>query len=279
MDSAPTVFRIEPGLEEQRLWSEFALPRLRDLSLNVLQICEYGFTEMVNNVIDHSQSETIALWAREDEGQIELRVGDFGVGIFHKIQQSLNLPDEHAAAIELAKGKVTTSPDRHTGEGIFFTARMFDSFSLSSHGTRFSFESGSQDWLFESAQSVIDGTLVSMGIARSAQRTTRDVFDRFATGEGGFEFDTTILVIGLFGNERSGLVSRSQAKRVLSRLDRFKTVLLDFKGIEAIGPAFADEIFRVFATAHPEVRVIPVNAGESVTRAILRATDRNGQSP
>ena len=42
------------GLEEDRLWDEFGSPRLRDLPENVLSICRYGFTEMVNNVIDHS---------------------------------------------------------------------------------------------------------------------------------------------------------------------------------------------------------------------------------
>ena len=43
------------------------------------------------------------------------------------------------------------------------------------------------------------------------------------------------------------LVSRSQAKRVLARVDRFEEVILDYSGIRAVGQAFADEIFRVFA--------------------------------
>jgi hypothetical protein len=40
----------------------------------------------------------------------------------------------------------------------------------------------------------------------------------------------------------------ASAKRVLGRGDRFDEVLLDFKGVSSIGPAFADEIIRVFAS-------------------------------
>lgn len=72
------------------------------------------------------------------------------------------------------------------------------------------------------------------------------------------------------------LVSRSQAKRLLARVDRFKTVLLDFSGIESVGQAFADEIFRVFRKQHPEVAILPCNANEAVERMINRALGANG---
>ena len=72
----------------------------------------------------------------------------------------------------------------------------------------------------------------------------------------------------LFGE---GFVSRSQAKRVLARLPRFKEVLLDFEGVEAIGPAFADQIFRVFAAEHGDVHLSPVRANEQVKQMVDRA--------
>jgi len=34
----------------------------------------------------------------------------------------------------LAKGKLTTDPKRHSGEGIFFSSRMFDEFDILSGG-------------------------------------------------------------------------------------------------------------------------------------------------
>ena len=73
--------------------------------------------------------------------------------------------------------------------------------------------------------------------------------------------------------EGSALVSRSQAKRVLARLERFKEVVLDFEGVESVTPAFADEIFRVFAAGHPRVHLMPVNDNEQVRQMIQRAVD------
>ena len=66
-------------------------------------------------------------------------------------------------------------------------------------------------------------------------------------------------------------MSRSQARRVLTRFERFSEVLLDFHGIEIIGQGFADEIFRVFRREHPEIRVIWGRTTEKVERMISRA--------
>ena len=53
-------------------------------------------------------------------------------------------------------------------------------------------------------------------------------------------------------------ISRSEAHRLLTGFDRFRAVVLDFKGVEEIGQGFADETFRVWAAAHPLVKLKPV---------------------
>jgi len=72
-----------------------------------------------------------------------------------------------------------------------------------------------------------------------------------------------------YGDDK--LISRSQAKRLLARLDRFKTVLFDFKAVETIGQAFADEIFRVFAQGHPNIEIIPINATPEIQQTVNAA--------
>ena len=72
-----------------------------------------------------------------------------------------------------------------------------------------------------------------------------------------------------YGDEQ--LVSRSQAKRLIARFDRFKKVILDFKGVQEIGQAFADELFRVYANEHRDVELIPDNMTDQVQRMWLRA--------
>ncbi len=80
-----------------------------------------------------------------------------------------------------------------------------------------------------------------------------------------------VLSIKLADVEGEVLLTRSQAKRILTHIDTLNDVVLDFHGVLSIGPAFADEVFRVFATRRPEVDLLPANANEDVRRMILRA--------
>jgi hypothetical protein len=54
----------------------------------------------------------------------------------------------------------------------------------------------------------------------------------------------------------------------------------DFAGITEIGPPFADEMFRVFAQAHPQIRITPLNTAPAVAQMIKRAVSaRDPQAP
>jgi hypothetical protein len=83
---------------------------------------------------------------------------------------------------------------------------------------------------------------------------------------------TRLSLLELMEYEGDSPMSRSQAKRLINRFDRFLEVVLDFEGVLFIGQAFADEIFRVFAKAHPSVYLNPVNCNDSVKKMILRAS-------
>jgi hypothetical protein len=65
----------------------------------------------------------------------------------------------------------------------------------------------------------------------------------------------------------------------MTRRDRFTEVVLDVTEVDDIGPAFADEIFRVFANEPPQVRITSLNANASVSRMIRRATANPEQGP
>ena len=68
-----------------------------------------------------------------------------------------------------------------------------------------------------------------------------------------------------------GLVSRSQARRLLAGLDAYTRIVFDFKGVDGIGQAYADEIFRVFPNQQPQIRIDYVNAGPATVFMIERA--------
>ena len=262
---------VTAQLAEDVVWRDHILPYLPDVSPNVADICQYGFTEMLNNVIEHSESPVVDVNISRNAVEIILRVRDYGVGIFHKIQTEYNLVDPRHALLELSKGKLSTDQESHSGEGIFFTSRMFDTFNILS-GSLFFGRTNAWDgeWLIEVDDHVPwDGTGITMRIHPHATRQTQEVFNGY-TDELEFGFTRTHVPIKLakYGDEQ--LVSRSQAKRVLARFDLFNEVLMDFAGVETIGHSFADEIFRVYQNQHADILLIPVRTTTAIDQTIQR---------
>ena len=264
------LFTISPELEEDQAWSHDISLSLGNLPRNVMDIWHFCVTEMFNNGVDHSGGRTISVKVAKTAANTQVLLMDDGVGIFRKIQAALKLIDERHAIIELAKGKLTTDPKGHTGQGIFFTSRLLDSFDILSGGVFFTHSFGSdEDWILERPEST-DGTAVFMKLNNHSARTDKQIFDQYSSGDD-YGFTKTVVPVRLaqYGDDK--LISRSQAKRLLSRVDRFRSVLFDFRGVETIGRAFADEIFRVFAQAHPDIEIMPINATTQVQQMINSA--------
>ena len=66
-------------------------------------------------------------------------------------------------------------------------------------------------------------------------------------------------------------ISRSQARRVLSGLEKFKVIVFDFQKVPMVGQAFADEIYRVFHHKYPKIELQETNMNEGVQFMIQRA--------
>jgi len=273
LDQWEHIYTLGDSLEEHIVWRHDIFPRFGQLPDNVIDIWHYGFTEMLNNAIDHSSGRSVSIQVKKTATTIEIIIYDDGEGIFRKIQREMALTDERHAVLELSKGKLTTDPDNHTGEGIFFTSRMFDDFTIVSGNVYFSHTHDEvEDWILENQKSQ-SGTGVFMKLNNNTDRTTKQIFDSFTSGEE-YGFTKTIVPVRLaqYGDEK--LISRSQAKRLLARVDRFKVVIFDFEGIESIGQAFADEVFRVFRKQHPEVELQHIKVCKEVEQMISRAESR-----
>ncbi len=265
-------YLLTPELEEHVVWESDVSQVFGDQPENVMDIWQYGFTEMFNNARDHSGGSKVRVLIRRTATTTEMAIIDNGEGIFRKIQSAMNLLDERHAVFELAKGKLTTDPSRHTGEGIFFTSRMFDSFDILSGGVYFNHEFGkAEDWIVERTKPDQESrTAVWLKLSNHTARTAKKIFDQYSSGED-YGFTKTVVPVKLaqYGNDK--LISRSQAKRVVARVELFKTVVFNFTDVPIIGQAFADEIFRVFAREHPEIEIFAMNANSQVKRMIERA--------
>jgi anti-sigma regulatory factor (Ser/Thr protein kinase) len=267
------------GLDEDLVWRDVFRGAVSALPSNVRDIWQYGVSEMVNNAVDHSGSERIEVGVSRDALGTHGWVRDTGEGIFAKIQRALDLLDPREAILELAKGKLTTDPVRHSGEGIFFSSRVFDVFTIHSGALAFVHDqalSDSNDWLIERS-TAIAGTEVSMRLANDSTRTSKSVFDEFAAPEE-YTFSKTVVPVRLAQHEGEKLLSRSQAKRLSARFERFRNVVLDFAAVVEIGQGFADELFRVFAQAHPLVQLTPIHMTRAVEQMVARARAHGASS-
>lgn len=157
--------------------------------------------------------------------------------------------------------------------------RVFDEFEIDSKSVRFchhdQFEfDGILDPEFSKNEA---GTAVYMLIKRDSMRELQTVFDDYA-GPDEFQFNKTVIPVRLAQYEHEKLVSRSQAKRLLVRLERFRNVIFDFEGVLAVGQAFADEIFRVYAQNHPDIMLLPVKMEPNVLKMVNRAVSSRGMN-
>lgn len=268
---------ISPDVEEDQIWRHIIRPILKKMPENVLHICEYGLSEMINNVVDHSEGSKMTININQYAPRISFAVRDDGVGIFNKIQRDFNLNDPRHAILELAKGKLTTDHDNHSGEGIFFTSRMFDRFVIISEGLFFSHNKPDDDWLLEHDIN-IRGTSVLMSINPKSKRKIQEVFDSFASEDKDYGFAKTHVPLSLVTYGDENLISRSQARRLLARFHDFEEVLLDFSGVKSIGQAFADEVFRIYARNNPDVKIIAINTNQQIDKMILRVKEKNSSN-
>lgn len=261
-------------LEEHKILLEIEekFPRIAELSENIKSIFTFAFSEMFNNAIEHSHSKNISVEVAVRDKDLSFIVNDSGIGVFRNIMKKKNLKSEIEAIQDLLKGKTTTMPKSHSGEGIFFTSKAGDVFILDSFGYRLSINTTKPNVAIHHLSTRKRGTRVVFRINTDSTRHLNDVFKKYANlaGAGDYGFDKTEIRVKLF--TAGGVhISRSQARRILAGLEKFRIVLFDYEKVPMVGQAFADEIYRVFQELHPDIRLENENMSEGVRFMVERA--------
>jgi anti-sigma regulatory factor (Ser/Thr protein kinase)/uncharacterized protein (DUF1330 family) len=249
---------------EDRFWP------LRQLNENVKSIVTFAFSEMFNNAIEHSGSQYIHVTMAFQGKKLMFAVEDAGVGVFRNIMGKRKLASETEAIQDLLKGKTTTMPRSHSGEGIFFTSRVAHEFRLSSFGHELVVNP--TDTSIEKPTESKRGTRVLFFIATDTDMHLNDVFRKYTNqnNESDFGFDKTEIRVKLF-TTGGVYISRSQARRILAGLEKFSIIVLDFENVPVVGQAFADEIYRVFQSAHPDIQIEDMHMSEGVRFMVERS--------
>jgi excisionase family DNA binding protein len=254
------------GLDEAEVWKE----HVKALDLNTQEPCAdivpYAFTEMLNNSIDHSLGSGVETSFSETNDNWTFDIQDDGIGIFAKVAMTYGLANNLDAIGELSKGKRTSAPDAHSGEGIFFTSKAVDYFEIQANQIIWQIDNVKHDFSVGKSRNNI-GTYVKCTVARNTNKRLLDIFKEYTRDH---EFYASRPTIKLFETGLSFL-SRSEARRLTNGLEKFSEIRLDFAKVESIGQGFADEIFRVWSNAHPEIRLIPINMIEPVSFMVNRS--------
>ena len=263
-------YKNDGSLLEDVIFDRDIAPLLKGLEKNVFSAWRYAFTEMMNNAIEHSCASLIDVVVIKNELDISVFLLDDGIGIFKNIQnymknehnQDMTLND---CAGLLFAGKFTTAKSMHSGEGIFFTSHLMDTFFIFSDEVLFSINNFSD--LQIEIKNNGSGTLVCMSLYNHSKKTTKEVFDRYSNVDEGF-IKTQIPIAHFFVNGNP--VSRSEARRLGELIVKFKEINLDFTGVDEVGQAFCHELFIVWQGRNENAVLNVLNACDDVARMIKR---------
>ncbi|MDE5765334.1 MAG: DUF4325 domain-containing protein [Ruminococcus sp.] len=247
--------------DDMYAYENFIFQFIKSLPEHIISIWEYAVSEMCNNVMDHSEAESLLVSVEQDYLNTRIFLVDDGVGIFEKIKNHFSYNSIDDAKYELFKGKLTTDEINHTGEGIFFTSKLMDRFAIYSSGTIFSTNKFDKSE-YTNIDLDMKGTCVLMELSNRTNKVIRDIFEIYSDVDDGFT-KTKVPLRQFFDKSP---VSRSQAKRVCSRLECFKEVELDFDGLEWMGQGFAHQLFVVFSQNHPDIKLSPINMCDEIIR-------------
>ncbi len=256
------------GLQEDAPWRQDFAPCF-NLPPALQAMAQHAFTELLNNAIDHSGGGSVTVSMRQTPLQLQLLVSDDGVGLFRRVAEHFALDEPAVAMLELAKGKLTSDPDRHCGHGLFFTAQLADVFDLHANAAAFQRRGWDGGRWHAQRPATRAGTSIYWAVSIDTPRTLEDVLRAHSASGRSYAFDRTRVPLSLLAAQGAPqLASRAEARRAASRLDRFSAVELDFTGVEQLGHGFADELFRVFGRRHPGVQLQTLGATAPVAAMI-----------
>lgn len=251
------------GLRAADVWTlvEQRTPAVAALAPAPKALARYAVLQLVDNVIDHAGATKLELDVHPGE-PLRFTLLDDGAGLFERLRVGLGAATVLEAAQALGKPNLPSGGPGHTGEGLFFVMKAVDLLELEGNGLKFVADPARADTALLRVP-VRPGTRATFAI-----RTDRTVplDDLFAGWTEAFRISRAQLRVKLY-ELGVRFVSRSEARRLLAGMETIRELVLDFTGVEGVGQAFADEVFRVWAPAHPDVRLTAIGMNDVVAAA------------
>ena len=264
------TLRIDSNFNSYEVTQKQILIHLESLSKNIFQICEYSIEALVNNIVDHANASSLYVKLFLTYSDFHIIISDNGSGLFENIKSKLDLPTIQSAAIEIAKGKITTSPLHHSGDALHTIFHLFDWVKIDSSGYGMIFDNKNKIWKIDYSKQE-HGTRVHLQINPNSNRTIEKVFQNLFNKE---EQSIQIPISLLKEPNKNSLHSNSHAKSIFWNINYLNAIKFDFSHIDLIGPAFADELVRQSRSIDREVEINWVNSNQTIDLLMNRALER-----
>ena len=261
---------IDNSFSSNFILNQYVSPHLKHLSNNLADIIKFSLGALFQNVKDHSNSAKLFFKLYFNHECLHAIISDNGQGLFGHISSTIKLDSLQNAAIELVKGGVTTDKENHSGDELNAVINLFDSSKIESNGMFLEFQN--KKLSYHSGESTQKhGTRMHFKIDPNSKRTCQEIFKKIFDPEN----KSLLIPINLLSiNENDQINSRSQAKSVLRKIDGMKIINLDFKYVELIGPAFADELIRIIKKTDSKIKIKWFNSNETIDILMSHALKR-----
>ena len=261
---------INNKFSTQLVLSKNILPHIASLPKNLVEIIQFSITALLNNISDHSKATKLYLKLYLTYDDFHMVINDNGKGIFGHISSILNLDSIQCAVLELAKGRVTTDEENHSGDELNTVIHLFDEAVIESNGIFLKYINKTSS--FSSGSSLQQkGTRIHLKINPDSKRTCGKTFKKLFDIEHRY---TSIPVSILRRNKNEQINSRNQAKTILSNINNIRKIKFDFNNVDLIGPAFADELIRGLNKKEKAIEVQWINSNEMIDIMMSHAVER-----
>ena len=260
---------ISNGFDPKSILNEQIFPNLQTLPQNVREISEFAFGALFHNIHDHATATRLNYKIYISHNDVHLIISDNGIGLFQGIADALHFDDVQIAAVEIAKGHVTSDPKNHAGDDLMVVIQMFDEVEISSSSISLKYNNDKNDWVLDQSKQQ-SGTRIHLRIRTNSRRTCQDVFTNIFEKFAKF----THIPVKLAQSKGEQLNSREQADNLLHNIKKLNGVEFDFKNIDLVGPAFADELVRKTLEKNREMDIKWINSTQLVDVLMSRAIDR-----
>ena len=261
---------IDNAFSSQSIITEYVLPHLASLPKNLVEIIQFSMGALLNNILDHSMATKLYYKLYLTYDDFHMILNDNGNGIFGHINYVLNLGGNQNAAIELAKGRITTDEENHSGDELNSVFHLFDKAKIESNGMFLNYVN--KNSCYAAGKSIQKkGTRIHLKINPESRRTCQETFKKLFDLQNKYTL-VPINILRISENEQ--INSRAQAKSILRKVDNIKTIKFDFNNVDLIGPAFADELIRTIRKSGKAIEIQWINSNEIIDVMMSHAMNR-----